>query len=76
MAGCEPDNFTYELRNQAELVAWVAVVAGCPESRVRTLFGEAQADPVLAERLRSATARRWWWTKRSHPFGKRLAWYA
>jgi hypothetical protein len=76
VAGSEPDNFTYELRNQAELVGWVAEVAGCPESRVATLFGEVRADPVLTERLGAATARRWWWTKRSPPFGKRLAWYA
>ncbi len=76
LTGCEPDNFTYELRNQAELVRWVAEVAGCAVSRASDLFAEGRADPVLAERLRAATARRGWWTKRSPPFGKRLAWYA
>jgi predicted O-methyltransferase YrrM len=76
LAGCEPDNFTYELRNQAELVRWVAEVAGCAERRVSDVFAEGRDDPVLAERVRAATARRRWWTKRSPPFGKRLAWYA
>jgi hypothetical protein len=75
-AGAEPDNFTYELGNQAELVAWVARVADCAESRVSALFAEAETDPVLSERRRTATAAHWWWTKRSPPFGKRLAWYA
>ena len=76
LGGAEPDNFTYELSNQAELVSWVAEAAGSSEVQVRALFAEAEADRVLAERLAAATARRWFWSKRSPPFGKRLAWYA
>lgn len=76
VADCEPDNFTYELSNQGELASWVAEVTGCPEGQVGAMIAEARADRVLAERLRRATAGRWWWTKPSPPFGKRLAWYA
>jgi hypothetical protein len=72
----EPDNFTYELANEPELAAWVQAVSSGEPDQIDGLFAEARADPVLAERVRSATARRWWWSKRSPPFGKRLGWYA
>ena len=72
----EPDNFTYELANEAELAAWVQAVSRATPDEVNRLLAEARTDPVLAERLRRATDRRWWWSKRSPPFGKRLGWYA
>lgn len=76
LADPEPDNYTYELANEAELCAWVAHVSGAPESQVAALFSEPFTDPTLETRLRQATAGRWWWTKPRPPFGKRLAWYA
>jgi predicted O-methyltransferase YrrM len=72
----EPDNFTYELANEVELAAWVQAVARGEPEQVNRVLAEVRADSVLAERLRRATARRWWWSKRSPPFGKRLGWYA
>jgi Methyltransferase domain len=71
----EPDNFTYELANERELAAWIETVSRSERTCVDGLVAELRADSVLAERLRRATARRWWWSKRSPPFGKRLAWY-
>lgn len=61
----EPDNFTYELANEAELAAWVQAVSRATPDEVNRLLAEARTDPVLAERLRRATDRRWWWSKRS-----------
>jgi len=72
----EPDNFTYELANEDELAAWVQTVSGGRSEDVESLIVEARTDRVLAGRLRSATARHRLWSKRSPPFGKRLAWYA
>jgi hypothetical protein len=72
----EPDNYTYELANEDELRAWVAGVAAADLDRVTALFAEPRTDADLATRVRRATAGHWWWTKRSPPFGKRLAWYA
>ena len=40
------------------------------------MFAEIHGDQVLAERLRSATARHRLWSKVSPPFGKRVGWYA
>ncbi len=72
----EPDNFTYELSNEPDLAAWIASVSDNDRGEVERLLLEAHADTELADRLHNATAGRWWWTKRSPPFGKRLAWYA
>ncbi len=72
----EYTNFTFELGNEAQLVEWVAAIFDSPTAVIERLLAEARNDPVLAARLHSATATRWWWTKRSPPFGKRLAWYA
>lgn len=69
----EPDNFTYTLANEAELAAWTADVARCDRSQVESFFAEARGDQPLVERV---TSRRPLWSKRSPPFGKRLAWYA
>jgi hypothetical protein len=71
----EPSNFTYELANESELASWIEAVCGS-ETSAAELLAEARDDPVLAERLDRATGRRWWWTKRAPPYGKRLAWYA
>jgi len=72
----EPDNFTYELANERELVDWVAKVAQCAHDQARALVSEPHRDPELADRLRKATAGHWWWSKAAPPFGKRVAWYA
>ncbi len=72
----EPTNFTFELANEDQLVEWVADACGATPPEIARLLAEARADVELAERVRSATAGRWWWTKRCPPFGKRLAWYA
>src|SRR6185312_11856533 len=72
----EPDNYTYEITNEAELAGWAAGVARSDEASVRALVQEPSHDVELANRLRSATADHWLWTKRSPPFGKRLGWYA
>ena len=76
LAGAEPDNFTYELANEDELASWVADVAGVPRARADAVFAEFRGDRVLAERVRRATAAHRLWSKRSPPFGKRVAWYA
>jgi hypothetical protein len=72
----EPNNFTYELANQSELVAWIQAVSRCELAQAQEMVLEARGDLVLHTRLRAATAERWWWSKPSPPFGKRLAWYA
>jgi hypothetical protein len=61
----EPDNFSYELANENDLIAWVALVSGCPEG-----------DTELRRRLRAATKPHWAWSKPEPPYGKRLGWYA
>ncbi|HET6868955.1 MAG TPA: class I SAM-dependent methyltransferase [Solirubrobacteraceae bacterium] len=76
LASPEPDNYTYEITNEAELAAWAAGVARCEEADARALVQEPSHDVELAERLRTATAHHWLWTKSSPPFGKRLGWYA
>lgn len=72
----EYTNFTFELGNEDQLVGWVAAVSDSRKEVIDRLLAEARNDPVLAGRVQSATAGRWLWTKRSPPFGKRLAWYA
>lgn len=72
----EPTNFTFELANEDQLVAWAAGVCNRAPGEIERLLEEARADATLAQRLHSATAAHRWWTKRSPPFGKRLAWYA
>lgn len=76
LADPEPDNFTYDLANLAELARWVALVADCEPAEAERLVGEPGADSQLTARLRSATAGRWLWSKPAPPFGKRLGWYA
>jgi Methyltransferase domain len=72
----EPDNFTYEITNEPELVDWVATVAGCDPTAASAYIAEPRLDEDLRARLRQATVGRWLWTKRSPAFGKRLGWYA
>lgn len=76
LASPEPDNYTYEIANQAELAAWAATVARCDQAAARALVEEPSHDVELATKLRTATASHWLWTKPSPPFGKRLGWYA
>jgi hypothetical protein len=76
LASPEPDNYTYEISNEAELAGWVARVLGCEVPVVQTFVDEPRSDPKLAVRLREATAGRWLWSKRRPPFGKRVGWYA
>jgi hypothetical protein len=72
----EPDNFTYELANEDELVAWVSDVSGCPVQDVRRVLAEPGSDAALDARLRATAGRRWWWSKPRPPLGKRRGWYA
>ena len=72
----EPDNFSYELANEHDLVAWVALVSRCRDAEAGRAIAEARADTVLRERLRAATRHHWSWSKPEPPYGKRLAWYA
>jgi hypothetical protein len=72
----EPDNFTFEIANQAELGAWVARVARCDVDRARQYVTEPANDQTLQTWLRTATRGHWLWSKRQPPFGKRLGWYA
>jgi predicted O-methyltransferase YrrM len=76
LASPEPDNYTYEIANQAELAAWTATVARCDPVAAQALVQEPKNDVELTNRLQTATAGRWLWTKPSPPFGKRLGWYA
>lgn len=73
--GAEIDNFTYELANEDDLVAFLVRVFDVGEQRAMDLLEEAKRDELLAGRLAAATRRRWW-TKTSPPFGRRLGWYA
>ena len=41
----EPDNFTYELANEAELAAWVQAVSRATPDEVNRLLAEARTDP-------------------------------
>lgn len=72
----EPDNFTYPIANEPDLIRWVASVSGCGEIVAERWLTEPAADAVLLSRLRAATSGRWLWTKRLPPFGRRLGWYA
>jgi predicted O-methyltransferase YrrM len=76
VASPEPDNYTYQITNEAELATWTAGVARCDEAAAGALVQEPSHDVELADRLRTATASHWLWTKRAPPFGKRLGWYA
>jgi predicted O-methyltransferase YrrM len=76
LASPEPDNYTYEIANQAELAAWAAGVSRCDQAAAQALVQEPHRDIELAARLRGATANHPLWTKPSPPFGKRLGWYA
>ncbi|MFZ0043901.1 MAG: class I SAM-dependent methyltransferase [Solirubrobacteraceae bacterium] len=72
----EPNNFSYELANESDMIAWVAAVARCSPDDARRVTDEAHSDPVLRQRLRAATEGHWAWSKPEPPFGKRLGWYA
>src|SRR5437588_402500 len=72
----EPHNFTFEIANLDELAQWAGAVAGCDPELAAALIAEPTDDQLLAQRLRSATEGRWWWSKPEPQFGKRLGWYA
>ncbi len=72
----EPHNFSYELANEDQLIAWVDSVTRCEPGEAERTLAEGRGDRILRERLRAATSRHWAWSKREPPFGKRLAWYA
>jgi hypothetical protein len=72
----EPANITYEIANTDELAHWAANVAGCDVDQAMVYVAELDADYVLGDRVRAATAGHWLWTKASPPFGRRAGWYA
>jgi len=76
LADPEPANFTYELENEDQMASWVAAVARSDPSATQSVLQEAHSDRRLESRLREATSCHRSWSKRSPPFGKRLAWYA
>ena len=68
----EPDNYTYE----PDLAAWAATVIGRDLDLARRFVDSPRLDGAFTVTLRSATAGRWFWTKRLPPFGKRVGWRA
>lgn len=76
LADPEPDNFTYELTNEEQLVSWVAAVATAEPAAARRALAEPGLDAELRRRLRATATAHWWWSKPEPPFGKRRGWYA
>jgi hypothetical protein len=67
-------SFSFELENEQEVIAGLAVALGQPEDTLATYVAETRADPELNEEL----ARHVRWRpdiKRRQPLGHRLAWY-
>jgi predicted O-methyltransferase YrrM len=71
----EPHNYTYDIANTDELVAWAAAAASEEPPAVRDHFAELQADPELRNRLHAVTRRHRLWSKPQPPFGRRAGWY-
>lgn len=68
----EIDNFTYDLANRDELVAFLAAATGASATEVGALLAEADADPLLQQ---PAPLRRRLDRKRRPRYGRRLGWY-
>ena len=76
LADPEPDNFTYELANEAQLASWVASISGAEPAAARRALAEPALDAELRRRLRATAGAHWWWSKPEPPYGKRRGWYA
>ncbi len=75
LADPEPDNFTFEIANLADLAQWTATVAGCALDLADAHIAEPRLDQALQIWLRKATGAHRLWIKAEPPFGKRLGWY-
>lgn len=70
----EIESYSYELDNEAEAIAALAVALGRPAQELSAYAAETRTDPELNELLRRHL--RWRLdTKRRPPLGNRLAWY-
>ncbi|MCW3056340.1 MAG: class SAM-dependent methyltransferase [Solirubrobacterales bacterium] len=70
----ETESYTYDLRNEAEVIAELAVALGCAEAELAAYAQELHSDPELNELLARHT--RWRFdVKRRLPLGNRFAWY-
>jgi predicted O-methyltransferase YrrM len=70
----ELDNFTYDLANRDELLAWIAASFEAPEADVRRLAAELEDDAELAASLAARLAGRGRRRRRLF-YGRRLGWY-
>jgi hypothetical protein len=71
----ELDNFTYALRNEAELPDFVAEVLGSDRGQAAAHMYELKTDVVLRSEIEASTRGRIS-SKRRPDYGHRLAWYA
>jgi predicted O-methyltransferase YrrM len=70
----ETESFSFELDNEAEVVAALAAALGRPTEQLARYAAETHRDPELGELL--ARHVRWRFdVKRRMPLGNRLAWY-
>jgi Methyltransferase domain len=70
----ETESFSYELENQAELIAALADALGRDESELAAYAAEVDRDPELGALLARHVGRRFD-VKHRPPLGHRLAWY-
>jgi predicted O-methyltransferase YrrM len=71
----EPDNFTYDIKNDRELAHALATMAGAEEAAVLAFINEIRSDRDLAAMI-EATLRGRPDRNRTMPFGRRMGWYA
>jgi hypothetical protein len=71
----ELDNFTYELRNEADLPDFVSEVLASDRDRAAAHMYELKTDVVLRSEIEASTRGRLS-SKRVPEYGHRLAWYA
>jgi hypothetical protein len=70
----ETESFSYELDNQAEVIAALASALGRPQSEFASYAGEIERDPELNAVLRQHLRSRFD-VKHQPPLGHRIAWY-
>jgi hypothetical protein len=73
--GHETSNFTYEIANEDELVAFVAEALGKPPDSIRRFLSEVETDIEFSQALTSRLVGRHVKDSRLL-FGRRLGWYA
>ena len=70
----ETESFSFELDNEQEVIAGLAVALGYPHDELASYAAETHSDPELGELLARHVGRRFD-LKRRQPLGNRLAWY-